>query len=58
MSTVTESQGNVEQALRQEIEGLRNLVGNQQQQLQEQEKIISELEQKHKKQQERLDLTQ
>jgi hypothetical protein len=54
MSSAAESQGNVEKALRQEIEGLRNLVGNQQQQLQEQEKIISELEQKLKKQEERL----
>jgi peptidoglycan hydrolase CwlO-like protein len=54
MSTATETQGDVEKALRQEIEGLRNLVGSQQRQLEEQEKIISELEQKLKKQEERL----
>lgn len=54
MSTATESQGNVEKALRQEIEGLQNLVSSQQQQIQEQQATIAELEQKLKRQQERL----
>ena len=54
MSTATETQGNVEKALRREIEGLQNLVRSQQQQLQEQQETISELEQKLKRQQERL----
>lgn len=54
MSVATETQRNVEKALRQEVESLQNLVRSQQQLIQEQEETISSLEQQLKRQQERL----
>ena len=54
MNVATETQRNVEKALRQEVESLQNLVRSQQQLIQEQEETISSLEQQLKRQQERL----
>ena len=54
MSTATEKRGNVEKALRDEIEDLQNLVRRQQKLIQEQLGTIAQLEQQVKKQQERM----
>ena len=54
MSTATENRGNVEKALRDEIEDLQNLVRRQQKLIQEQLGTIDQLEQQVKKQQERI----
>ena len=54
MSAATETQENVEKALRREIEGLQNLVRRQQQLIQEQLGTIDQLEQQLKRQQERI----
>lgn len=54
MSAATETQENVEKALRREIEGLQNLVRRQQQLIEEQLGTIDQLEQQLKRQQERI----
>lgn len=54
MSAATESQGNLEKALRREVERLENLVRSQQQQIQQQVESLEELSQQLKKQQERI----
>jgi hypothetical protein len=54
MSAATETQGNVEKALRCEVERLENLVGSLTQQLQEQQGTIDQLSQQLKRQQERI----
>jgi phage-related minor tail protein len=53
MSVATETQGNIEKALRREVERLENLVGSLTQQLQEQQGTIDQLSQQLKRQQER-----
>jgi hypothetical protein len=54
MSNTTETQGNIEKALRQEVESLQNLVVRLTQQLQEQQGTIDRLSQQLKRQQERI----
>jgi chromosome segregation ATPase len=54
MNAATETQGNVEKALRREVERLEKLVRSQQQLIQEHLGTIEELSQQLKKQQERL----